>query len=209
MNAYLHRFLGWYHDVVPRVLMPAACGCFMLGIISIGVGVYVVFRSATPHDSGEIPIQPQEETESTPSGQMRTIDIDVSGGVKTPGLITLETGLRVGDAIASAGGFAKDADLSVVHKQINMAKKLADGEKVYVPVIGDDVSGLNNEATSETALVNLNTASTIVLQTLKGIGAVRADAIIKNRPYTSIDELQQKAGIPASVIEGIRTQVEL
>lgn len=58
------------------------------------------------------------------------------------------------------------------------------------------------------AKVNINTATADELHTLPAVGPYYADAIIKGRPYTSIDQLERK-GIPARVIVGFRDRVTL
>ena len=56
--------------------------------------------------------------------------VHVAGAVKHPSLYTLAPGSRVMQAIKAAGGPAAKADLDA----INLAEKVRDGEKVYVPV---------------------------------------------------------------------------
>ena len=60
---------------------------------------------------------------------------------------------------------------------------------------------------SKTALLDLNSASAEDLDKLPGIGAARAAAIIKGRPYKGKDELVQKKIIPQSVYDGIKDKV--
>ena len=57
------------------------------------------------------------------------IIVHVTGEVKKEGIVYLEKGARVIDAIEKAGGETKEADLS----QINLAYELQDGQKIYVP----------------------------------------------------------------------------
>ena len=61
--------------------------------------------------------------------------------------------------------------------------------------------------TAATALLDINSASKDELDKLKGIGPVRAEAIIKGRPYKGKDELVQKGIIPASVYADIKDQI--
>src|SRR6202165_2607538 len=56
--------------------------------------------------------------------------VDVVGAVDKAGLYRLPRGERVFDAIAAAGGFSPDADMSRVP---NLAGRLKDGEQVKVP----------------------------------------------------------------------------
>ena len=60
---------------------------------------------------------------------------------------------------------------------------------------------------SQAALIDLNSASKAELEVLKGIGPVRADAIIKGRPYKGKDELVQKKILSKSVYDGIKDKV--
>ena len=57
------------------------------------------------------------------------IAVDVSGAVHHPTMYYLPPGSRVQQAIHAAGGPTADADLD----QINLAEKLVDGEKIYIP----------------------------------------------------------------------------
>jgi competence protein ComEA len=56
-------------------------------------------------------------------------------------------------------------------------------------------------------LIDINTASEEELRSLKGVGDVRATAIVKNRPYKGKDELTQKNIIPQAVYDGIKDKI--
>ncbi len=58
------------------------------------------------------------------------------------------------------------------------------------------------------ALIDINTASADELDaSLKGIGKVRAAAIVKGRPYKGKDELVQKNIIPQGVYDDIKDKI--
>jgi DNA uptake protein ComE-like DNA-binding protein len=57
------------------------------------------------------------------------------------------------------------------------------------------------------ALLDINTASEAELQALKGVGDVRAKAIIAGRPYKGKDELWQKKILPKGVYAKIKDQI--
>lgn len=56
-------------------------------------------------------------------------------------------------------------------------------------------------------LIDLNSASKDELDALPGIGSVRADAIIKGRPYKGKDELLRKKVLPSNVYDGIKDRI--
>ena len=55
--------------------------------------------------------------------------------------------------------------------------------------------------------MDINSASEKELATLKGIGDVRAKAIVKGRPYKGKDELVQKKIIPQGVYDDVKDQI--
>lgn len=61
--------------------------------------------------------------------------------------------------------------------------------------------------TAHGAPLDINSASKEDLDALPGIGAVRAEAIVKGRPYKSKDELLRKKIIPENVYNGIKDKI--
>lgn len=72
--------------------------------------------------------------------------IDVRGAVANPGVYTLPEGSRVQDAVKSAGNSLSNGDTSA----LNLARKLNDGEQIFVPKIGDATSTPSASSTSST-----------------------------------------------------------
>jgi len=62
---------------------------------------------------------------------------------------------------------------------------------------------------STTAVVNINQATLVQLQTVKGIGAKTAQKIIAGRPYKTADELVTKNVLSAKAFAKIKTQLAL
>lgn len=131
--------------------------------------------------------------------------VDVDGAVASPGVYRLKDGARVAQAIDAAGGLTPDADVT----GLNRASKVADGQKIYVPKVGEQTVSAGDDADGgaaaspgvgdATGLVNINTASASELQTLSGIGPSMAQSIIdertQNGAFTSVDDLMRVSGI--------------
>jgi len=74
-----------------------------------------------------------EENSNSGDNIDETIMIHISGQVRNPGLVVLKIGDRVIDAVEEAGGLKEEADID----RINLARKVIDEEKVYIPKIGE------------------------------------------------------------------------
>ncbi len=135
---------------------------------------------------------------STSAGATEVV-VDVTGKVKRPGIVVLEPGSRVVDALDAAGGAKRGADLT----NLNLARILTDGEQIVVGMPaapGVASSSAANPSTSATgALVNLNVAGLAELDALPGVGPVTAQAIIDwrdaNGGFQSVDQLLDVKGI--------------
>ena len=100
-------------------------------------------------------------------------------------------GLAAGSAIAQKAEPSKDAA-----KKSEAAAKDAT-KKAAAPAA----------APAKAEPMDINSASEKDLATLKGIGDVRAKAIVKGRPYKGKDELVQKKIIPQNVYDDIKEQI--
>ncbi len=154
------------------------------------------------------------ESTTTTGGKGSSVIVHVAGAVEHPGVVELEPGARVIDAIEAAGGGLAEADLD----RLNLAAKLVDGERVLVQRVGDppapggtasggtDATGANPsggtggpDAAAPTGLVDLNAATSAQLEELPGIGPALANAIITERTrrggFRSVNELRDVRGI--------------
>ena len=141
--------------------------------------------------------------------QEEKIWVDVGGGVVSPGVYELSSGQRVKDALVAAGGLSGSADREYVAKMINMADKISDGQKIYIPLMNTPGSKVTQSVDKSDnpggVLINVNTASQSQLDSLWGVGSERAKAIIDNRPYKTVDELVSKKVLPKNVVEKNKT----
>ena len=147
------------------------------------------------------------------------IAVDIGGAVQRPGVYALPENSLLADLVQKAGGFRVDVlDIHLVQKQLNLAQILKNGEKYYIPYVGEGWNnGLNSSTTASssspnstaTGLISVNNADAATLQTLKGIGESRAQAIIDHRPYTVIGDLVSKGAITQSVFNNIQEYISI
>jgi competence protein ComEA len=179
----------------------AAAGVF------IGIAVAVGFTLSGTPDQPEVPpalpaasvSEVRDPTGATAPSTGSTIVISVVGRVGTPGLVTLPDGSRVADALNAADGAVSGANLG----GLNLARRLTDGEQIYVgvptpPGAEPPAAGLGGEQPA-TALVDLNSASLAALDTLPGVGPVTAQRILDWRTrhgrFASVGQLREIEGI--------------
>ncbi len=179
---------------IPLVLFLTGLALFSFGLI-----FPIVFQKAKPDLKLLSPSSLKEDKSS--------IKVDVGGSVSKPGVYELSIGSRVEDVLKLAGGFTEDADKKWLSKNLNLARGLEDGEKVYIPSLADlDFEGLGLvEGIKEK--ININSASTSELDSLPGIGPVTAKKIISNRPYQKVEDLTTKKVVNKSVFEKLKDLV--
>ena len=144
------------------------------------------------------------------------IKVHISGEVQNPGVYTVKPGNRLDDLVKLAGGFTELSD----EKDINLAMKLDDQMKVYIPSIYDSevmedqaislVSG--SKPNQEVGKININTASKEELMTLPNIGEKRAQAIIdfrENELFTDIEDIKKVTGIGEKFYEAMKDLITI
>lgn len=145
------------------------------------------------------------------------VSIDVAGKVIKPGVYELVEGSRLQDALIAAGGMSSNADRAYVSKKINLAQKVTDGAKIYIPAVGEmDIKqealasisyseGIEVDMSEDDdGLININTAGLERLETLPKVGPVTGQKIIGNRPYGSIEELVSKKVLGQKTFDGLK-----
>ena len=180
----------------------------LIGLIFIIIGGYLLLNSNKSNSSVEI-----IQADKISTVEQKKITIDVSGAVFKPGVYQLKEGSRLQDGLVMAGGLSDEADRDWVEKNLNLAIKLTDGNKVYIPRVGEanDESnqGLGQVAGMATGLININTASMADLDTLSGVGEKTAEKIIAGRPYSKIEDLVDKKIVGKAVFEKIKEKISI
>ena len=146
------------------------------------------------------------------------IKVYVIGEVKKPGVVELDVGARIEDAIIIAGGTTEYSDLS----KVNLAYCLEDGQKICIPSTkeiieenyittenGDGV--LESENNDKNSKININTGNLSELMNLPGVGESLAQRIItyreENGKFKNIEDLKNVSGIGDRKFENLKEYV--
>lgn len=157
----------------------------------------------------------EQEDEQIKEESQENIIVHISGQVKNPGIVELSSGKRLIDAVELLGGLTPDAD----GDRINLAKKLEDEEKVYIPKIGEEldislvqtlvpINEASGNSTQESAgKLDINSCTKEEFDTLPGIGDVLAARIMEYRDeniFKTIEDIMNVSGIGAKKFEGLK-----
>ena len=148
-----------------------------------------------------------------------TVTVHVAGQVASPGVYAVPAGGRVADAVIAAGGTAAEADV----EQLNLAARLSDGERIYVPkkgeaappaVAGPAAPGAGGaRAGAPAGPLDLNAATAEQLEELPGVGPATSKAILTYRSshgrFRSVTELLEVPGIGPAKLEALRPLVKV
>lgn len=163
---------------------------FILLIVAfLSGGAVLVYK----HNSGAKPVEIAIDS-STP---IPPIEIYLSGSVVSEGIYSIGADTTFEDVLQRAGGTTDPG------KTIRM--------KIYVVPLDESPFGQIEDV--QDTKVNVNTASVEELETLSGIGPVKAQAIVDYRNgngfFRTVDELINVPGIGPQTLEGIRDQISL
>ena len=197
-----------------------AVAAFLLASVSTGEGaiqvdgggslvpIRGVAGSALPDDAGEI-------AGTVPN----VVVVEIVGAVRKPGVFRLPTGSRVGDLVEAAGGYGPRLDTGRASQELNLAARLADGDRVTVPSRDDVASSTTGTGSSGAttgqaggSLVDLNRATSAELEALPGIGPATAGKIIASREeqaFTAIDDLRTRKLVGARTFDKLKDLVSV
>lgn len=190
-------------------------------IMCIVIGYYIISKTEKYDysDIEKISNIIEEDQEVDDNIIENKIVIHITGEVEEEGVIELEKGARISDAIEEAGGTTEEADLS----NVNLAYSLSDGQKVKIPNInekdeeiivveekaGDNIIIEGNKSKEEK--ININKATQTEIETLPGIGPSTALKIINYRnehgKFKNIEDIKNVSGIGDSKFENIKEYI--
>jgi len=200
-------------------------GLFAIGIIGIVIGlIWLNLRPKRPIMQEESSISSSRLAEpifSQQSSKPDKIYVDLKGAVKHPGVYALDQGSRVFDLLEMAGGLTEEA----AERALNQAQLLVDQQSLYVPTMAEweaesqgpqanvvgSQAALVSSPSPNSGKVNVNQADLSQLETLPGIGAKKAQAIIDyrtaNGSFHSLEDLGKVKGIGPKMLEKLKDLV--
>ncbi len=194
---------------------------YLLGILSSILGSFtlagaifslhkVVFQSTPqvylPHSDAWQEAWRQQFSPELQENTQGHAFVEIAGAVEKPGVYQVSGDSRLQEVFLQAGGFHSQADQRYIHQSLNLARRVADQEKVYVPFQGEDISihpaDLKNN-TNVSVEKNVNMASSSDLMSVAGIGTARATKILEGQPYSSREDFFSRSGLSENLAKSV------
>lgn len=184
-------------------------------VVVVCAGAYWLVRTPPPPSEAALPRATPASTvvaatlvppSAPPGAPAELITVHVAGAVAAPGVYRVAPAARVHDAIEAAGGTTGDADADM----LNLAAFVADGSRVYVPVLGEVVAVPSAVVADVAAAgpLDVNRATAAELEALPGVGPATSTAIVaereRNGPFLTVDDLERVPGIGPAKLASLR-----
>ena len=180
------------------------------------IGYYFISKTQK-NDYSELETIAEEKEQEEEIIDEDKIVVHITGEVENEGIIELEKGARISDAIEKAGGTTEEANIA----DVNLAYSLKDGQKIKIPNINEEDEQIIKEEAGEDIIIegdnkkeekiNINTANQTELETLSGIGPSTALKIINYKKehgkFNSIEDIKNVPGIGESKFENIKEYI--
>lgn len=186
----------------------------LIKVAAVAVLIVAAFFVFAHGKTDEKPAEPETDIVAS-APEKEKVYVDIGGEVVNPMVAELDEGSRVEDAIEAAGGLTENADIS----QINRAAFVEDGEKIFVPsiAVSEEDDGIYGSAGSAAAYsdgkININTADSLQLQELNGVGPATAEKIIRYREengrFKSIEDIKNVSGIGDKTFEKLKDEIKV
>jgi competence protein ComEA len=209
---------------VLTLVVALGAGLLWLGVVRLQAEK----RAAAAADLGHAAAAPAPASASASPSALPTVEkpgaevlVHVAGAVTSAGVFTLEAGARVADAVAAAGGALPGA----MPDALNLAARVNDGDKIYVPTVQEAKEAQAQAAvptakapakapataTASVRPVNINTASVADLDRVTYITPTLAKAIVAYRvqkgPFRQLDELTAVKGVDRALLEKLKPRL--
>ena len=180
----------------------------ILCLFAISIGIYVIDYIRQEEES-KIDLSEYYVEESSNENISENIIVHIDGGVVNPGVYEMDSNSRVNDVIEKAGGLRQDA----ITRNINLARQINDGEKIYIYVEGEEENIQEEIVNQSSGKVNINNATKDELTSLPGIGSSTASKILEyikeKGKFKKIEDIQNVSGIGQSKYESIKDLIDV
>ena len=193
-------FVDRHRDATTEMPRRIVAGVLVVVVVLTVVGVFALRRGDTPtFDAETLPVLESVPAAVSPD-RPEVVLVHVAGAVHDPGVYEVAAGARAIDAVAAAGGPTAEAELD----RLNLAAPVVDGDRLYVPAMGEDEPPPVNPPAAELpggrgGLIDLNRATAQELESLPGIGPALAAGIVAHRlehgPFSDVAQLVDVPGI--------------
>ena len=159
------------------------------------------------------------------------IFVHIDGYINNPGVYEIKENDRIKTLIDKAGGFKEGYSI----KNINLAAKLSDGDKIYIPSVSEEKASENNNnninmnssgkgqnvktdrnnvsVMKNNSKININTANISELKQITGIGESTANKIIDYREnvgkFKKIEDIKEVKGIGDAKYESLKNKITI
>ena len=209
MNIKKEDVVLFFRQNVKSIILAFVCSLVLI----IG-GLFYFNQNKTEDYSGvsfsNISNETNNKVEKAENRHDEKIFVDVKGAVKHPGVFETTKDKRVKDLIEEAGGLLDDADTST----LNLSQKVKDQMIIYVLKHGEKPKQISDSSSSSnTDVININTANKEQLMKISGVGKTKAEAIIAHREKTGDfkkkEDITKVRGIGKSTFEKIKDKIEV
>lgn len=210
MNIKKEDVVLFFRQNVKSIILAFVCSLVLI----IG-GLFYFNQNKTEDYSGvsfsNISNETNNKDEKAEDKHDEKIFVDVKGAVKHPGVFETTKDKRVKDLIEEAGGLLDDADTAT----LNLSQKVKDQMVIYVLKHGEKPKQISDggSSSSNTDVININTANKERLMKISGVGKTKAEAIIsyreKNGDFKKKEDITKVHGIGKATFEKIKDKIEV
>ena len=210
MNMKKEDVVLFFRQNVKSIILAFVCSLVLI----IG-GLFYFNQNKTEDYSGvsfsNISNETNNKDEKAENRHDEKIFVDVKGAVKHPGVFETTKDKRVRDLIEEAGGLLDDADTST----LNLSQKVKDQMVIYVLKHGEKPKQISDggSSSSNTDVININTANKEQLMKISGVGKTKAQAINsyreKNGDFKKKEDITKVHGIGKATFEKIKDKIEV
>ena len=210
MNIKKEDVVLFFRQNVKSIILAFVCSLVLI----IG-GLFYFNKNKTEDYSGfsfsNISNETNNKDEKAGNRHDEKIFVDVKGAVKHPGVFETTKDKRVKDLIEEAGGLLDDADTAT----LNLSQKVKDQMVIYVLKHGEKPKQISDggSSSSNTEVININTANKERLMKISGVGKTKAEAIIsyreKNGDFKKKEDITKVHGIGKATFEKIKDKIEV